>query len=823
MKNNNLKKLFALLLAAAMVFSLAACGKEGGEENPAETPTPELVYASEFTTFSGTYSREEANFDVAYTDADGFIGTVSEKVGEREPEEGEVKEYDGQFDIYEPRLYTMDFTGKMTKLAYEPLKLEASREGAEVSSWLAGLTRTDDGFVVLEEVYMSWNDAPSGVEPYSDEWYQYYNSEDTYYVRLLDAEGRELKSSPLDLEYIQNQEEYFSPYRFILLDDGTLLTRGEKSVFAFDSGTGNYLYRITSDFDWIMNMLRLSDGTIYVIGYGMSPNGSYVQQLRPLDLKNHRLGEAEDLSGDFYNAYPGDDNYLIYYNSGNWFCGLDKETKQEVKLFNWINVDVVSDEVNNCAVLEDGTVVCLMTEWDKNYENATRTLVTVRKVPGSSLPQKTVLTLASDGLDWNLRRELVKFNRTHDSVRIELLDYSEYDNYETDYDENGNGENGGMTKLRTEILSGKLPDILDLTAMPTHQFAAKGLLMDLYPFLDADKELSRGDFFPNVLKALETDGKLTMISSGFYIQTCVGARSVVGDTPGWTYSDLNAALAKMPEGCDVFSFDTTRDLVLESLMELDLGRFVDWETGKVDFTSQNFIDILNFAKTFPASFDWEKYEWSEDDSEYNRVRRGEQLLLNAYVSDLSGLSYYEAVFGGPDSYTFIGYPTGEGVGSLLRINGSYAITRDCKDPEAAWQFLRVLLTEKYEEESEYNFPVNKNVFDKMKKDAMTPTYIKDENGNILLDPETGEKQMETKGWTYDLETGEDIPIYFYTAEQVAAVESVIADTERIPDRNKALIDIVLEQAQAFFAGQRSAEDVAKLVQSKANIYVNEQR
>ena len=165
MKNANLKKLFALLLAAAMVFSLAACGKEGGEENPAETPTPEMVYASEFTTFSGTYSRDEANFSVAYTDADGFVGTVSEKVGEREPYEGEVKEYDGQFDIYEPRLYTMDYTGKMTRLAYEPLKIDAAREGAEVSSWLAGLARTDAGFVVLEEVYTSWNDAPAGVEP----------------------------------------------------------------------------------------------------------------------------------------------------------------------------------------------------------------------------------------------------------------------------------------------------------------------------------------------------------------------------------------------------------------------------------------------------------------------------------------------------------------------------------------------------------------------------------------------------------------------------------------------------------------------------------
>ena len=817
-----LNKLFALLLAAAMLFTLSACG--GKEENkPEVTPTPEMVYASEFTPFPETYSRNEASFDIRLADENGFVGIVSEKVGEREPYEGEVREYDGQFDIYEPRLYTMDYSGKMTKLAYEPLKPQVEREDADVNVWMSGLARTDSGFAALEEVYASWSDAPADVERYSEEWYQYMNTEDGYYIRLLDQEGRELKSSELDLDYIRSEEEYFNPNRFVLLEDGTFLSSGERALYAFDSESGNYLYKIDGNFDWIMNLIRLRDGTVYVAGYGMNAKGGYDPQLCPVDVKNHRIGEPLNASGNFYQAMPGNDRYLIYYTDGSYFCGLDKETLEEVRLFNWTNVDVFEDDVSSFAVLNDGTVVGLMTEWDKNDENATRTLVTIREVPSSTLPQKTVLTLASDGLDWNVRRELVRFNRASETTRIELLDYSQYDNYETDYDENGYGENGGMTKLRTEILSGKMPDILDLASMPVRQLAAKGLLLDLYPLLDADPGLSRDDIFPNVLKALEIDGKLSMVSSGFYIQTCIGAKRVVGDKPGWTYRQLNEALATMPEGCSVFSIDMTRDIILDIMMELDLGQFVDWETGKVSFDSLEFIDLLNFIKSFPAAFDWEKYEWTEDDSDYNRIREGRQLLLNYGLSSFSDLGTYESVFGGPDSFTFIGYPTGEGVGNLLRVNSGYAISRDCKDPEAAWQFLRTLLTEKYEEDNGYNFPANRNVFEKMKKDAMTPTYIKDENGNILLDPETGEKQMDTKGWSIDFETMEEIPIYAYTAEQVAVIEQVIEATDRIPDVNKALVDIVREQAQAFFAGQRSAEEVAKLVQSKANIYVNEQR
>ena len=39
----------------------------------------------------------------------------------------------------------------------------------------------------------------------------------------------------------------------------------------------------------------------------------------------------------------------------------------------------------------------------------------------------------------------------------------------------------------------------------------------------------------------------------------------------------------------------------------------------------------------------------------------------------------------------------------------------------------------------------------------------------------------------------------------------------------SIYDIVKEQAQAFFADQKSIDEVARLIQSKANIYVNEQR
>ena len=46
---------------------------------------------------------------------------------------------------------------------------------------------------------------------------------------------------------------------------------------------------------------------------------------------------------------------------------------------------------------------------------------------------------------------------------------------------------------------------------------------------------------------------------------------------------------------------------------------------------------------------------------------------------------------------------------------------------------------------------------------------------------------------------------------------------KVINNDDSIYNIVSEQAQAYFSGQKSARDVANLIQSKVTIYVNEQR
>ena len=55
------------------------------------------------------------------------------------------------------------------------------------------------------------------------------------------------------------------------------------------------------------------------------------------------------------------------------------------------------------------------------------------------------------------------------------------------------------------------------------------------------------------------------------------------------------------------------------------------------------------------------------------------------------------------------------------------------------------------------------------------------------------------------------------------LRDVIASATKMMDYDMSIINIVKEEAAAYFAGQKTAQEVCKLIQSKANIYINEQK
>lgn len=803
-----MKRILSAVLLLSMLLCLAACGGKGGSKDSDQTSpsakpeqtstqTPETAYTARHTPLS-LDEAHQAFSPYSPTD-DGFYMGYSVKTGENTPE-GAVPEYEGQFDVYEPRLAFVSYDGKVTELeGYAPPVPEVSAEGKRdfrASSSVEQLFLNDEGnLVTLESMYCSWSDAPEDMKADDPEYAEHMCSDDAYYIRVLDSFGAEQSCARLQ----RDSETYLNTYSACLDNAGNVVMPTETGVQAYGTD-GELAYELDLG-GYVMSTARLKDGRVAALGW--FGNGTSVNVI---DGEKKAVDDSASIVSDYvYNLYPGGGAHDLYYTRGTALCALDLASGESETLFDWLGCDLNADKLSAIMAHDDGSFTGLSMDGED-----TETF-SISEVPYDSVPQKEHLTLATLYMDGSTQDAIIKFNRGSDKYRIDVQDYSQY-NTPDDY-------SAGRTKLLTEIMAGNVPDILSVSSeLPYRRLAAKGLLEDLTPYIEADKELKLADFFPNVIAALTVDGKLCAACSSFGVQTVAGAASVVGDTPGWTYDDYFEALKKMPEGCEGFDFGVDKSNMLMICTALDMAEFVDWSTGECRFDSEDFIKILNYAASFPDTPD-ENYQTSEADSPSARIAAGKQML---YMASFTGTDFmiddYDEMFGG--KATLIGFPTTDGsVGSVLGMNESYAMSSACKNKDAAWEFIRGFLTEEYQENI-YSLPTNINAFEKQLERAMEVEYEQDANGNYILD-ENGEKIPVSRGMIYDGMTYKEI--YATTPEQAQQLRDAIAAATKLIDLDQSVIDIVTEQAEAFFAGQKTAEETAKLIQSKANIYVNEQR
>ena len=156
------------------------------------------------------------------------------------------------------------------------------------------------------------------------------------------------------------------------------------------------------------------------------------------------------------------------------------------------------------------------------------------------------------------------------------------------------------------------------------------------------------------------------------------------------------------------------------------------------------------------------------------------------------------------------------------LTGGVAISSACREQDAAWSFVRKLFTADYQRNRMYyGLPSNAAVFNERLKDVMTVSYQTDENGQPLLD-ENGEKIVEPKA-TYWGNDGEQYTIDVMTQAQADQVMALYNSIHELNGSNDAIYNIVTEEAGAYFAGQRSLDDVAAIIQNRVGLYVAEQK
>ncbi len=518
--------------------------------------------------------------------------------------------------------------------------------------------------------------------------------------------------------------------------------------------------------------------------------------------------------------------------------GYDLETGTKTELLNWINSDMDATFANETHIAPSGTVYSLMNDWSDNV--TTQTLYKLTRIPDEEVMEKYIITFGALYLDYDVRKSVIAFNRQSEEYRITIRDYSEYNTEENDY-------MGALPQFNNDIVAGKAPDLIQISSeMPFASYVAKGLFTDLYPFIDADESFAREDFYQNILDAFSVNGKLYELAPTFALQTLVGKSELVGASDGWTMDEMLAAVKKFGNAEMIFGGEMTRDVFLESVCMLTYEQFVDKNTGRCNFNSEEFIKILEFCKTLPEKTIWDDMDYETMDPNFweNQeylYRRDEALLLNFYFSNYrDAWTTQEGRFGAHIS--FVGYPNEARNGTSMYPIAEFAISAKSACKDGAWAFISYMLTEleKTDAEELYNFSVLRSVNEKMAQSALEyyDPYWDENSGGLVIMPgssfvetfdieETDDETAPTvddgeKHWGYYI-GAEQIDIGQMNQELVDHVNSIIENVSHVNRADLDMIDIIKEDVSAFFAGQKDAKTVAGLIQSRVTTYINTNR
>ncbi|MDR2600258.1 MAG: hypothetical protein LBC73_08285, partial [Oscillospiraceae bacterium] len=583
------------------------------------------------------------------------------------------------------------------------------------------------------EFWEHWEQIPEATSKYSS----------GYALRKLDLTGAELFTVDIS-KVIEKQEEFTETDNPNQERVKSIITSinvdTDGNIYVLTALTDEYGYSTFSEIVYVLNnngdiiysesllivlsnkLNRLSDGRVACITHYPNDASISMLALREISMPKDEDNETDRdttivggmiIEGFNQDAFSSSGDFEAFISNNFSLFGIETESYEIVKLLDWldVNIDVGSGGVESIIMLADERIIC-------NIRHSMSTkLYILTKTPKSEISEKITLTLAGYNLRFQdeLRSMVTKFNSENADYFIEVIDYMDYNIEPHDY--------AGLTRLNTEIISGKIPDIISLEFMPYNTFAGIGLLEDLYPFIDNDPEYSRSDLMEGVFRAAEIDGKLYQVFPTFSISTMLGSPSVLDEKMGWNLDDVRAVLDANPNAVIPFGYGATRIGFLRSMIEHNIDEFINWGNGTANFDTDSFIDILEFTNdNFPLDYEdidlkalgiepWEA-------SPANLVTWGLKIVYDLSAGGLGQFGYYQQIkkeFGGGE-LVFKGFPNDKrSGGSSIRAHYGLAITTASEHKEIAWLLLRDYLDEDFQikYQSHYvfhNFSTNKARF-----------------------------------------------------------------------------------------------------------------
>lgn len=382
---------------------------------------------------------------------------------------------------------------------------------------------------------------------------------------------------------------------------------------------------------------------------------------------------------------------------------------------------------------------------------------------------RTILRLGvTNPLTPELQERVDSFNAENTEYVIEQVDYSMQE---------GEGVDSGFLKLRTDIIGGTAPDMLQLENMPVEVLTGKGLLEELSSYIDNDPDLGPDGLVAGARRALSDEDGLHRIAPFFFVSGLYGAASAIGDRDSWTFDELCDFLGENSSVTTPFI-----NMSINMLVGQTVEQFIS-EDGSCNFESPEFISLLEVMKKYGGG------DKVYVDNAGSAIVSGKHLLSITYISGVDDYAALSAEMGG--DLKLIGLPSQSGSGNIADFPHSFGMLSSSPSKEGCWQFLRTLFDAEFQGGGLSVDGLDAIIGDSSKIPVLRSAFEAD----LASSPASQSVKDEF----------------------VAIVDGM----QYTGTGDYKIVEIIIELLPKLYDGTMSAEELAKEVQTKASIYLSE--
>lgn len=413
------------------------------------------------------------------------------------------------------------------------------------------------------------------------------------------------------------------------------------------------------------------------------------------------------------------------------------------------------------------------------------------KVITKAGPDKQVKLSIKPFLYTDISDMLQAYEATHPGITFEVLPVAEWEQRDAE-----------RNMMLSEIAKGGGADILLLDRENMLVFDKNDCLLDLSQVLTADilEKLVDG-----VLQNGMTDNGLKMLSFDSQLHTLIiNSKYTKGDSI--TVDEVLDLIKEREKRNDPFEelvvgssyyYDSPLSVFLFTIGESEL---IDREKGICHFDSPQFVEILEICKRYYHSD--ENSNPSNDTACYNMLKNDKALFY--YRNHMSFVGFSESMAALGPEYVAIGYPTDAGNGNRLSFFSGLSVNKNTMHSEVIYDFFNWM----YSAENKtflYHVPLRTDAYE----------------GRILPKDEYGFHN----GPSISLGHNSVIPLAgkpdgtSYVDEYMELINNCGPD-DIYGDQNM-LYRIIAEETESLFRGDKTAEEVAEVIQSRISLYLSE--